>query len=308
VSVDAETVCAEVAEVVCWNLRTCCTEGEIEDYLGIDDPPTPDQCRADVAILCEREIATREWSAENGRSQLDPGVLETCLNALLAPDGACVTIATVAPWAAACAASAWTGLVQAGGACVQDFECAGDRSTFAPDQTCAPAATAGESCVGALCVPGHYCDGDICRPLVGPGDSCLSDVQCDAGLYCDTRVDECATRAQIGQPCTWYSGCVEGATCTIGRCDDGFDCFADEDCSGACDDDGSACVDATDCGTGTCSVSGATCFDDSDCSMIGVEVCEFPAQCLPTTCKGSRRCIELHDSYDYCDAASALPF
>ncbi len=302
VDVSEEDLCTAVAEVACYDLYSCCTEGEIEDFLGVREPLTEEQCREDARILCERGTASAMWSAENDRLELNAAVLEDCLRAIIAPDDTCVVVASQAPWAMACVGSAWTGLVASGGSCFYDYECAQPRSTCGADRTCKPPASQGQECYAVQCAEGLYCDGSICQALRVEGSNCTGSYQCVEETFCDFNTGRCTAPAAIGAPCHDYNGCVPGASCLPGSCPDGNSCFVDADCSSVCESSGFFCFDDSDCGIGTCSVSGFSCYSNFDCNG-GTDVCDFPYQCLPATCQGDSVCVENYSSFDYCEDA-----
>src|ERR1041384_3751069 len=108
VSTSEDTVCDEVADVACFNMFQCCSEGEIERFLAVSDPRTESECRDDVRAICERQKATIDSSVKNNRVTFDAKVMNACLEAIVVPEEGCATIAAMLPWAEACLKSAWT--------------------------------------------------------------------------------------------------------------------------------------------------------------------------------------------------------
>ena len=96
-SVSETNFCDEIAEVACHDMYSCCSEGEIESVLGVDEPRTEGQCREDLAIQCRRAVATFDWSVENGRARFEAATAQTCLTAFIAGDQ-CELVATTTPW------------------------------------------------------------------------------------------------------------------------------------------------------------------------------------------------------------------
>ena len=144
VSANAGNVCDEIAKVACHNLYQCCTEGEIEDFLEVNEPRTEDQCREDVQRLCTRATNTLAFSIEEKRVRFDSDVMNNCLEALVAPEGTCATVASKLPWTEACMNSAWIGTVAPEGECLFAHDCAGGEDAFcAPNQKCQMRPTAG---------------------------------------------------------------------------------------------------------------------------------------------------------------------
>lgn len=307
VDVNSASLCREIAEVVCYNLYSCCTEGEIEDFLGVDEPQVQEDCRDDAEILCERATATVRWSEENGRVQLNAASFKVCLEAILAPADTCVVVAPVAPWTEACLEDVWTGLVAAGGECLFDYECAEERSFCAANRTCRPPSSEGESCVAANCAVGLFCGGGVCEPLLDLGSPCSASFQCAEGLFCAPGSGMCEQRRGLDESCTSSSACVAGTTCLPGTCAAGNSCFDNTDCSTTCENDGSFCFFDSDCSIGTCSQSLFQCFSDFDCTG-GTDLCEFPFQCLPAICEGDPRCVENNTAFDYCEDAVGILF
>ena len=132
---DADNVCGEIAEVACHNLYQCCAEGEIEDFLGVSEPRTELQCREDVERICERRAGTLQFSIQEGRVRFDAGIMNACLEALVAPDDTCSTVVMRLPWTEACMNSAFVGTVMPDQACLFSHECAGGVDAFcAPNQ------------------------------------------------------------------------------------------------------------------------------------------------------------------------------
>src|SRR4051812_28901240 len=105
-----DNACSEEARVACYNMYSCCSEGEIEQRLRVTDPRTEDECISDVERLCERSLARIEFSRHNNRVRFDAAALNSCLSAIEAPADTCATISTALPWVAACMTSAWTGI------------------------------------------------------------------------------------------------------------------------------------------------------------------------------------------------------
>src|SRR4029079_11141538 len=67
VSTAEDTVCDAVADVACFNMFQCCSEGEIENALGVSDPRTESECRDDVRAICERQKAAIDFSIQHNR-------------------------------------------------------------------------------------------------------------------------------------------------------------------------------------------------------------------------------------------------
>jgi Dickkopf N-terminal cysteine-rich region len=308
INASQDTVCDEIAEVACYNLYQCCSEGEIEDFLGVDEPRTEAECFDDVRTLCERQLAAINFSLDNRHVRFDGAVLDACLEALVPPEGTCATIESMTPWTAACMESAWQGIVADGGKCDFAYECGAD-SYCNSSRTCTALPTANMSCSTRGCASGHYCDLGTCRVLVADGGACTANSQCARGLFCDTTeaTRTCTPLRAIGESCAGNATCAS-ATCLPGTCaGTGGNCFASTSCSAHCADDNSFCTTDSNCAAGTCTITGTACFSPTDCTTVG-SICNFPVRCLPAACEGDIVCAETHAVVDYCQGAlNSLP-
>jgi Dickkopf N-terminal cysteine-rich region len=308
-SVSDTNFCDELAEVACHDMYNCCSEGEIESVLGVDEPRTQGQCREDVAVQCRRAVATFDWSVENGRAQFEAASAQTCLSAFIAEDQ-CEVVATTRPWEDDCVNELWTGLVADGAQCFQSYECAGADSYCAANRTCTPLPGDGMTCGVQGCATGLFCDSGTCRPRRAAGEACDSTIDCVVGLFCDFTADPdpvCAARHAVGEACTGDTTCLTG-DCIPGVCNaSGQTCFEDSDCTGRCDDDGSFCTVDSQCGLGACSIGATVCDEPLDCAGEG-NTCVFPVACVPGDCVGDPVCGETYFTTDFCrDAIQDLP-
>jgi hypothetical protein len=305
---NANNVCSEIAEVACHNLFQCCTEGEIENFLNVSDPRTELQCRADVARSCERSIATFDDSIKQNRVRFDPQVMNTCLNALVAPADTCAEVVTELPWTQACMDSAWVGTVTDGQACLFAHDCAGGpgNSFCAPNQKCTALPGSGQPCSSMGCAENLFCSGTTCQPQLGQNSPCTSQQQCQTPLFCDFNQPTpiCTERGAGGDPCTGSGSCLSGQ-CIPGTCaGTNNSCFTDTQCNGHCADDNSFCTQPSDCGIGMCSMSAVTCTSNTQCISPPVgNTCVFPVQCLPGDCVGDPVCTAQTIIVDYCTGA-----
>lgn len=319
ISTNQDNVCSTIAEVACHDLYQCCTESEIESYLGVSDPRTEAQCRDDLSKRCERSTAKLADSIKNNRASFDGKVMDTCLEAVLAPNGTCASVDTMLPWIDACADSAWTGKVADGSMCYSRYECASKDSYCAPNQTCTALPTANMPCTLPLgCASGSYCNGSTCVPLASEGGMCVVTSECAKGLFCDTTQTTpiCTAPKDGGQRCTGNSSCKSNV-CVPGRCShDTGSCYSDDQCAGRCQNGIGFCFVDRDCGAGTCSNSPSTsCSNDLNCQNIGAGsgsatsgTCVFTNPCVPGTCQGDIVCAEAQVVIDYCTSAlGALP-
>jgi hypothetical protein len=311
VATSEDTVCDAVADVACFNMYQCCSEGEIEDALNVSDPRTESECRDDVRAICERQKAVIDFSIKNNRVTFDAQVLNACLEALEAPEGSCATIAAMLPWAEPCLEDAWTGTVATGGQCDFAFECTQDNVCNS-SRICTALPGDGMACVNQACATGLYCNIGTCRPQVAEGAICASTIQCQKGFFCDTTAETrtCTKLHALGEKCSGPGTCAAGGTCLPGTCAGSpFSCTRATECSAHCADDNSSCFfgDDSTCSIGTCSGTTTTCFSNTSC--VSPSTCVFPVKCLAAECVGDVVCAEQHLAVDYCEAAmDSLPF
>jgi hypothetical protein len=313
-----DNVCDQIAQVACYDMYQCCSEGEIEHDLNVTDPRTEDQCRDDIRRLCERRLATVEASLTAGRVTFDTGTMNTCLKAIVAPDNECATVADKLPWTDACMMSAWVGNVAVGGACFYSFECAGDGAAYcAPNETCTALPSSGQPCAQQGCALGFYCDftNDQCKTLQGQGGTCTSNTQCMKDLFCDlsggTGTGSCQPLHQGGEACSGNQSC-ESNQCLPGQCmRNNFTCYTSANCEKYCGSgplQGSFCSSDTSC-EGHCSVTTTqTCTSSTQCPQSPTaETCVlYP--CVADTCVGDVVCASTQVTVDYCTGAvNGLP-
>jgi hypothetical protein len=314
IDADEESVCSEIAEVACHNLYQCCAEGEIENFLGVSEPRTENQCRDDVKVLCQRRANTLSFSIEQNRVRFDANIMNACLEALVAPDGQCADVVMSLPWTEACMNSAWIGTVATEGACLFNHDCAGGTDAFcAPSQKCAMRPTAGFPCNTSMpCASNFFCNVGTCAPRVAAGAPCTSSLQCQTGLFCDTSVASpvCTARAPGGAACTSNLGCASNV-CVPGTCMGSTQtCFNDSGCAMRCANNPQiTCTTAANCGNGMCSQTGTACNNTTLlCAGGATDVCVFPSQCLAGDCLGEPVCTAATLTVDYCTGAlSELP-
>src|SRR5882724_7941477 len=107
INADQNNVCDEIAKVACHDLYQCCTESEIEWFLRVSDPRTENECHDDIRRRCARSIASLDFAIDQKHARFDATIMNTCLEALVAPSGTCATIESALPWTEACMNSAW---------------------------------------------------------------------------------------------------------------------------------------------------------------------------------------------------------
>jgi hypothetical protein len=304
VDANAENVCSEIAKVACHNLYRCCSEGEIEDFLEVDEPRTEPQCTEDVRRLCERSIARLDAGIAARRVRFDSSIMNGCLQALVAPENACATVATTLPWAEECMNTAWVGLVADGAQCFATFECGSKDSFCAPTQTCTARPGNGQPCGVNGCATGHFCSAGTCRPQTGAGTPCTSSLGCLDPLFCDfsSVTPTCTELRDGGGACTSDAGCKSG-DCIPGTCSGSTQtCFTSATCGRRCTNNGAACTQDSQCGVpGVCMGTTIACSTGNPC--LGGETCVFPMVCQQTTCVGNPVCSTAQIVADYCTGA-----
>lgn len=314
IDANADNVCSEVAKVACHNMYRCCSEGEIENFLGVDEPRTEAECTADISKLCQRSVAALDFAIEENRVRFDAEIMNRCLEALEAPSDTCATVSDVLPWAEECLSSAWVGIVADGGKCLQQLECGAD-SFCAPTQVCTARAKGGEACTRLPCAGDFFCDGAVCQDRRAAGAACTSSAQCEQPLFCDTTaaVPVCAALREPGERCTGDASC-KSRECIPGTCSNsGFQCTSNDDCDGRCTDNLSSCTSDAQCGgRRRCSGTGALCTmalpPDPEPCPVGQTCCPAAQTCDAVTCtldqcEGDIVCAENLVLVDYCQGA-----
>lgn len=309
-----DNVCDQIAEVACFDMYQCCSEGEIEKVLAVSDPRTQADCQTDLATRCRRQAADLSFSIKNKHVKFDSKVMNDCLKGFVAPSNSCVAVESVKPWAMACMTSAWTGIVEAGGTCDFSYECSKD-AFCAGNRTCVALPTESMPCSTVQgCASGLFCDttpvtGAVCHALLGAGVACTSSPQCQKGLFCDTTAPigmrTCTPLLANGVTCGSSASCTSNL-CLTGTCSiTGFSCLSDASCGGRCSNNPIlSCTTDTQCG-GTCSGTTTPCVVQTDCTATG-STCVFP-KCNLGKCMGNV-CADPHLTIDYCqNALTDLP-
>ena len=286
---------------------------------SVEDAPSSAELLAMATASCESGAAA-DWQValDGGRVTFDAVAIDACA----AADLPLTRNAAEPP--VACAAPLTTGLVAAGGSCVQGWDCPSGYLCESDDLvaalSCLPPAGVGDACAsggaGAVrsCAEGLVCAAYQCVTPAGLGDTC-EELDCADGLRCDSTLDPaaCVARGDVGDGCASDSECAEGLGCAGGACATRLA-------------DGTACVDGDDACNGTCSVCrpttaggavhqcldrGATnagCDDTDDCR--GHLVCAAGA-CVPAGDVGAdcvddvdcRLGLGCHGTTDTCAAA-----
>jgi hypothetical protein len=300
----SDNVCEQIADVACYDMYLCCSNGEIQRLLGITDPEPIDQCKTDVVKLCDRKLTGLTFSLANNRVTFDSAIMDTCLKALIAPDGTCGTVDTSLPWTAACKMSAWVGAVADGGQCKFDYECATD-SYCTPGEICKARPGLGQPC-DTGCASGLYCNLGMCAQQIGVDGPCTATSQCAKDLYCDTGIVPSACKALHGpgEVCDGAASCKSGP-CLPGTCMGSTQaCYTSANCTKRCSQNPvMACAMDGDCGAGHCSITTTqSCTFPTDCT-VAQGTCLYPNKCNPVTCTGNVVCDAPEVTVDYCTNA-----
>ena len=317
VDTTAETFCEEIAEVYCHNMYQCCTEREIEQRLGVSEPRSELECRQDITRDCIRDSAPVMDSLRANRVTFDPVLMNTCLNAILAPPNECAAVVMEAPWKEACKDSPFIGQVAVGGACFYNVDCAGapDTAECAPTQRCVALPTAGFPCVNGSCAADFFCGTNaICQPKLAAGAPCTGLNQCQEELFCDftSITPTCVAQQGAGAACTSDAQCLS-TECVPGQCRGSTAmCYTDANCTARCANSTLTCLADYQCNTATpghCDVttsvscSGSTA--DSQCVSASAGTrCIFNVACVPGDCVGDPVCTAPLSLVDYCTATS----
>jgi hypothetical protein len=72
---------------------------------------------------------------------------------------------------------------------------------------------AGSPCQTNGCLPGFYCEAQLCTPKAVVGDACKTNEQCGGISRCDKASGKCVDRFRGGERC------ATDADCTIGKCE-----------------------------------------------------------------------------------------
>jgi hypothetical protein len=307
-----DNVCDQVAAVACYDWYTCCSEGEIEHFLGVVQPRPEPGCVDDVKRLCERKLTTEMFSVTNARVSFDGSVMDACLKAMLVPAGGCTTVAPALPWLVACMDTAWIGVVPVGGECDFAYECAQRDANFcAPNRQCTARPTLGMPCANG-CAAGLFCNNGTCATLLDIGSACTVSAQCMPGLYCDfsQSLPTCVPLHAPGEVCNSNQSCRNG-DCIPGSCAGETNlCYTSANCAGRCATSGFFCQFDYNCNSnGHCSITTtATCNPFGMNCMPGDGTCVYPEKCNAGTCVGDVVCADITVSVDYCtDVLSSLP-
>ncbi|RLB49282.1 MAG: hypothetical protein DRJ42_21410, partial [Deltaproteobacteria bacterium] len=125
--------------------------------------------------------------------------------------------------------------------------------------------------------------------LGGPGDSCVTAANCEAGLDCVMGVCTATSNGEIGAPCIYTAQCMDGLYCSIPR---------------SCQSEGTgvmfaACTDSGDCeaplvcepqatGSSRCVSAGGGDIGSPGDSCSTVAECQAGLFCIDGECRGEQ--------------------
>jgi hypothetical protein len=283
---DEQTWCANVAEVECRWIYSCCNLGERLAATGLNaHEESEPACREQLTASCLDEWAVPLASIAAGRLSFQIEPANTCLDTLRTTASQCPAVIDEADDCKQVVA----GLVGMDGECAYDEECAGQsrcrRLGAGASGRCYDKSGQDGLCETTLdCQDGLFCyQGTmpqyvcVAIPTVGPGEACNgASLICDQGYFCDSGTDECVAQKASGESCTGLNQCQEGLICEYGgRCGAGL---------GA----GQACSYTQLCGAGLyCDTTGAT----DQCAA---------RKTVGSTCMSAEEC----DASLYCDSGN----
>jgi hypothetical protein len=301
--VDQEHYCSEVAKVACATIFSCCTGAEIEEKLGLTITTSEDECIRDVTLMCQEENAVLLHAIDSGTVKVDGAAATACLVSMQAP-AECTIVASEADLADECKGPFFMGTQMANMPCVYHIECSAN-AYCGPNRRCKMLPGIDKPCdnqaPGLLCQQGLYCDQEyVCRPFLKAYAECDAHNPCGTGLFCfkDEEVDKstCQSLKQLGVSCGGHQECQSGY-CIPGVCNDGSQCFSDDECVGSCELTGEECQTDLDC-EGSCEQTGEPCKADFDCFQEG-DVCQHGG--CSVACNGQPVCGEEYAITNYCD-------
>jgi len=190
----------QIASTVCPKAYSCCTPSELmgNDLAGTDEV----SCESKTAKAFRDQLAAVQDAQRAGRARYDGARVQSCLETIRA--STCESLGTTNHFSGIPGCEAFVEpLVDAGGSCVNDWECRAGQGTGRCNQgTCEALPAAGAPCADKRCAAGAVCDpGGTCVEARAEGESCTQAVQCPS-LQCTSGT--CAPRART---CFYASGC-----------------------------------------------------------------------------------------------------
>ncbi len=194
----ATDFCNELTTLLCAAEQSCCTDAATRHA-------TTAECFAAQNSGCVQDV---QGPATNSRTGYDPVVARAVLNDLAAKTGTCNP--DIGQWFVSHQGllKMYQGTVQVGGDCTP-----ANSSDAVSVLSCQVPA------VCQLSVSGFEAVG-TCGTVRSPGDSCLSEIECQDGLRCDPPEDpsgECKSRRSNGSSCDVDGDCesliCEGSDC-----------------------------------------------------------------------------------------------
>lgn len=176
----------EMIEAECDMLYRCCSSEELEDRFGIDGSSAEcDDFQSPLPVTIH--LANMTESDREGRISFDPGMAELCGESYLDQDCSQWTALDPSTTTLSGCMEMVTPQVNEGGDCKFDFECVSSFCEMQEDDDemgkCVGFADEGDTCFGADCGDGLYCDtfDDACLPQKDDGRACVDDDECKSG-------------------------------------------------------------------------------------------------------------------------------
>lgn len=244
-----DNVCEKMAAHQCAAVKSCCESSQI----GYDEAG----CLAQARVHCDEEVA----KTEDDKRLFQPEAVDGCLAVLEGMYRSCELtmeeLLHVGRTGPVCA-RVFAGLVEEGGACVEDSDCKppADETEYAAcrDGQCSLrrlSVEEGEECDSrSLCAPGLHCAASsdpFAEPGVGKckrpkqlGESCTPSLfgnPCAEKDTCDWTSETCVPGKAVGASCDTMFAC-ESNRCIEGRCAEAetFEIADAKICKGEADD------------------------------------------------------------------------
>ena len=211
VDLSVDKYCKQLADVACHNMWHCCTGYQIEDMLGITISVEPDECRRDVELICEDNMATILWAAYKGSVVLVEEDANACFQSLVLA-GECFQHVSEVPWLRWCEDDHWRGTLQPGQDCLYSFECQ-DGAYCAADRKCKAFPKDGQECPAYICAPGLFCNPEAAAagPSVRAGWSARPRIGAPRACTANTTTNPTRS-AWVANPWAWAARATTSAS------------------------------------------------------------------------------------------------